>query len=299
MNDFDRSIAELASAVPPRPSGLIPLVKRAPNSLRWRLIKAYWLLKREAIGMTHRIQGRRIVHLLHIGKTGGTALKSALKGYEHAGDYELALHEHESTLKTIPLGEKVIFVVRDPISRFVSGFYARQRQDVPRHNVPWDPEEETAFRRFSSPTELALGLSSDSEELRIAAADAIKSIQHLKAPQWTWFGKESYLLSRRRDILFIGFQENLDDDFELLKRILNLPAKVNLPKDEVAAHKNPASTDRRLNDEAIRNLKVWYAQDYRFFSLCQEIAASIRSDLEKASLGRITTESAKALIAKQ
>ena len=235
MSEKEQLIAQLASAAPTRPSGLIQLLKRAPNSLRWRLIIAYWLLKREATGMIHRLRGRRVLHFLHIGKTGGTAAKSALRGHEKSGDYEIILHEHEFQLKDVPLGEKVVFFVRDPISRFVSGFYGRQRQDLPRHDAPWTPGEEIAFRRFGSPNELALALSADDQELQAAAVDAIRVVSHLRSPQWSWFKKEHYFLSRRSDIVFIGFQETLKEDFALLKKILNLPEHVRLPEDEVAS----------------------------------------------------------------
>ena len=220
------------------------------------------------------------MHLLHIGKTGGTATKRALKGHEHAGDYELVLHEHEFVLQDVPLGEKVIFFVRDPISRFVSGFYGRQRQDRPRHNAPWSPGEEIAFRRFNTPNELALALSSDDQELREAAVHAIQNIDHLKRPHWTWFKDERYFASRRSDILLIGFQQTLNEDFALLKKVLNLPEDVSLPRDDVAAHKNPMHVDKGLDDQAIRNLKVWYARDYRFLELCQDFASQIRSKVD-------------------
>src|SRR5262245_6976386 len=166
INDRQHAIALLASDVPKRPSGIIPLLKRAPNSLRWRLIKAYWLMKREMMGMIHRLQGRRIVHFLHIPKTGGTALIHALTGYETQGDYELKLHDgHDFKLSQVPLGEKVVLFMRDPISRLISGFYGRLRQDLPRYdNAPWHPDEEAAFRRFRTPNELALALSSSDPE---------------------------------------------------------------------------------------------------------------------------------------
>ena len=122
MSDQERLIARLATACYARPSvSLFQFLKRAPNSLRWKFIIAYWLLSREVTGMIHRLQNRQIAHLLHIGKTGGTATKRALKGYERAGEYELVLHEHECTLEKVPIGEKVIFFVRDrsPVSSAV------------------------------------------------------------------------------------------------------------------------------------------------------------------------------------
>jgi Sulfotransferase family len=294
MNDKEQLIAQLAAAVPARPSGLIQLLRRAPNSLRWKFIIWYWLLKREATGMTHRLQSRRVLHFLHIGKTGGTAAKSALRGHEKSGSYEIILHEHEFQLKDVPLGEKVVFFVRDPISRFVSGFYGRQRQDLPRHDAPWTLGEEIAFRRFKTPNELALALSTDDQELQAAAINAIRMISHLRSPHWTWFKNEHYFLCRHSDILFIGFQETLKEDFALLKKILNLPQYVKLPEDEVASHKNPIHMDRRLDEQAIQNLKIWYARDYQFLELCGKLVAQRRSSWDKSAIDYKVPEPAKA-----
>jgi hypothetical protein len=295
MNDKEQLIAALAAAVPSRPSGLVPLIKRAPNSLRWRLTIRYWLLKRECKGLAHRLQSRRIAHFLHIPKTGGTALTAALSGREKSGDYEIVLHDgHGVQVSDIPLGEKIFFFMRDPISRFVSGFYGRQRQDRPRYDAPWDPEEEAVFRRFNTPNEVALALSSDDHESRVAAATALRCLLQLKIPLQSWFYNEAYLRSRASDILFIGFQETLKDDFELLRRILGLPGDVVLPTDEVAAHKNPAQVDYGLESEAMRNLRIWYANDYRFFEICKEISARIRREFERLSPDPATREPGKA-----
>jgi hypothetical protein len=233
--------------------------------------------------MVHRLQGRRIVHFLHVPKTGGTAVIHALSGFEKAGDYEIFLHEgHFVNLIHIPRGEKVCLFLRDPISRFVSAFYGRQREDRPRYdNVPWDADEAATFQRFATPNEVALALSSDDPEQRAAAAAAIKTLLQMRIPLWTWFKSKSYLFSRKADILFIGFQETMNEDFDLLKRILNLPDEVRLPEDEVAAHKAPARVDKRLDEGAIRNLKIWFARDYHLLELCREIAARIRSDFER------------------
>jgi hypothetical protein len=64
--------------------------------------------------MSYRLPGRQIALVLHIGKTGGTALKSALRPYLNSGDYEIRLHGHQFGLPDFPRGEKVIFFVRDP-----------------------------------------------------------------------------------------------------------------------------------------------------------------------------------------
>ncbi len=69
------------------------------------------------------------IHFIHIGKTGGTAVKYALQDYNATVlgcRYEIILHNHNFKLKDIPIGEKFFFFVREPIDRFISGFYSRK-----------------------------------------------------------------------------------------------------------------------------------------------------------------------------
>ena len=82
----------------------------------------------------NRLRNRRNVHLLHIGKTGGTAVKAAVRQSDANGS--LLIHPHEVTLRDIAPGDDVIFFVRNPVDRFVSGFFSRKRQGQPGHFVP-------------------------------------------------------------------------------------------------------------------------------------------------------------------
>jgi len=86
--------------------------------------------------LIHKIQGKQLIHFLHIGKTGGSAIKYALTQYSVSGRYAIYLHSHNFRLRDVPIGESVFFFLRDPISRFKSGFYSRQRQGQPRYFVP-------------------------------------------------------------------------------------------------------------------------------------------------------------------
>jgi len=225
--------------------------------------------------MLDRWRGRQLIHFLHIGKTGGTAVKHALKTCLEIDNYLILLHNHKVRLRDVPKGDKVIFFVRDPIKRFVSGFYGRQRQDLPRHFSPWSRDEKIAFKHFSTPNELAAALSSEDIDRRNLAVKAMKSIKHVRSSYWDWFGSEAYLLSRISDVFFIGFQESLDGDFQRLKDKLGLPETVKLPKNDLEAHKNPQKLDRRLEEVSIRNLNKWYAEDYAFIELCRKLANAI------------------------
>ena len=231
------------------------------------------LVTRRAID---KLRGKQVVHFLHIGKTGGTAVKHALKAHLNTKKYIIKLHPHAVKLRDVPKGEKVIFIVRDPISRFVSGFYSRKRQGRPRYYSPWSPDEETAFKQFSTPNALSKALASENKEMRNAAVKAMKNIKHVNASCWDWFESEAYFLSRISDVLFIGFQERLYDDFEILKEKLGLPETVKLPKGDDEAHRNPRDLDMNLVKETITNLKEWYARDYEFVKLCRKKAKPFR-----------------------
>jgi hypothetical protein len=224
-----------------------------------------------------RRRGTDVVHFLHVGKTGGTAVKAALRDVPPDSGCVLELHGHKVRLRDVPPGQRVVFFLRDPITRYVSSFYSRQRQGLPRHHTPWSREEEAAFARFTSPNDLAEALSSADENERSAARRAMKGITHVKSSYWDWFESEEYFRSRLDDITFVGFQETLDADFEGLKTKLGLPASLALPHGDVEAHKNPAGLDRDLSDTARRNLQAWYAQDYQFLALCRERADDINS----------------------
>ena len=72
---------------------------------------------------------QEVVHILHIRKTGGSAVKESLGPYTMTDKFRIKLHGHSFTLKDVPKGEKVVFFLRDPFTRFVSGFYSRKRKN--------------------------------------------------------------------------------------------------------------------------------------------------------------------------
>jgi hypothetical protein len=215
-----------------------------------------------------------VLHFLHVSKTGGTAIKHALRPYLTAGRFAIKLHPHKVTLAQVPSGEKFFFFLREPVSRFVSGFYSRQRQGRPRIHVPWTAGEQRAFARFRTANELALALSSNDMQIRNAAGEAMRKIAHARRTFDCWFGSDADFLRRIDDVLFIGFQEQLAEDFEILKRVLDVPQKAALPADDIAAHRNPTTVDKDLVAEARDNLLSWFAKDRQFLELCRFIRRS-------------------------
>jgi len=234
-------------------------------------------IKQLASRVIERLQNKQRVHFLHIGKTGGTAVRHALREHPSTRRFIILLHPHEVKLRDVPVGEGVIFFVRDPITRFVSAFYSRQRQGQPRYFSPWVPAEKEAFEHFATPNQLAVALGSSDDAERARAEKAMRNISVVKDSYWTWFESAEYFESRLADIFFVGFQERLTDDFEAVKEQLGLPADMKLPADDVQAHRNPAHLDRKLDDRAVSNLNEWYKDDFKFIRLCESLIEHRRS----------------------
>lgn len=209
------------------------------------------------------------VHFLHIGKTGGSAIKSILNNFLETPKYSIKLHGHGTSLKDIPKGDSVIFFLRDPVTRFISGFYSRQRKGQPRYYSEWSLKEKEVFEHFSTPNEVAVSLASE----QASAKMAMKCVQHFSRYS-KWYVDLDYFKSRTDDILFIGFQESLDSDFERLKSILGIPEEINLPTDDTTAHRNPNNVDKSIDENGIEALKKWYLEDTKFIELCKEIMSN-------------------------
>lgn len=209
---------------------------------------------------------KKKVHFLHIGKTGGSAIKSVLKRFQETPKYSVELHGHSASLKDIPKGEAVIFFLREPVSRFVSGFYSRQRKGQPRYYSEWSPKEKKVFEQYATPNDVAVSLA-QKQPSAVAAMDSVKHFSHYQ----NWYVDLDYFNSRADDILFIGFQESLNSDFDKLKDLLALPEGIALPTDGVEAHKNPANLDKSIDEEGVCALNEWYEEDTRFIHLCKQM----------------------------
>jgi hypothetical protein len=221
--------------------------------------------------MKLRLQGDEPVHFLHVGKCAGTALKEALKSDPPPPPIRVRMHSHGVRMMDVPHSDAFFFIVRDPVDRFVSGFMARRNRDTGRYREPWSPAETRAFERFPSPNAVGVALSAGGAR-RDEAVEALRSIAHVRTSYWDWFGNERAVRRRASKILWIGFQEGLEDDIPLLASRLGL-TEIRLPADPTRANRSEATVE--VSTEARNALAAWYRRDYDFVALCRDLATSV------------------------
>lgn len=222
------------------------------------------------------------VHFIHVSKAGGTALRHAIRSARvNAGGQLLSPwgevwgHDHRFRLSDVGAEHKAVIPLRDPVSRFLSGFYSRLRKGAPRHLVEWTEEERTSFERFPTPQALADALAEPSGPQRDDAELAMRSIGHLKFSMTHWTGSPDFVRRHIGLVLYVARQETLDEDWERLKGLLELPRDQALPRDAVAAHRTDYAGSRDLSPEGIAALQAWYADDYELLRIGDDVRAAM------------------------
>ena len=225
------------------------------------------------------------LHFVHIGKTGGTAIKRALRraGLAYWRDDEavnvpatpygrIKLHHHGFRLSDVAPEDHVFFCLRDPIDRFLSAYYSRLYKGQPRYYFEWTAAERQAFEAFPSPQRLARALASEDAAERSLAHRAMRDIRHMNHVCRV-VGTPSQLRSRVRQVVYVARQETLSTDWEQLKDLLQLPPDIDLPVSRKTAHRRDPSLDTTLDPRAIAALKDWYRGDYLLLRYCEALRA--------------------------
>lgn len=215
---------------------------------------------------------RRGIHFLHIGKNAGSYIHNVSRQINAlSSDAVVVKHSHDALLKDLPEDDPYFFSIRNPVSRFKSGFYSRKRKGQPRVYSEWSAHDEIAFSEFEHANDLAESLFENGAIGRKAYA-AMKSIRHLSQNQCDWFSCCGNFL-RVRPPIWIIRQENFDADIRtwISKAFPDLDtSKINFDVDEISSHRNNYSNVPELSDRAKENLSRWYIQDLQFYDMCSE-----------------------------
>jgi len=214
-----------------------------------------------------RARARRI-HFLHIGKTAGTQIGYIITAInKSSSSIKISHRGHDIFLRHIPADDAYFFGIRDPISRFKSGFYSRKRKGLPRHSHEWTACEAKAFQDFEHANDLAEALFSEGKSGENAFG-AIKSISHTAMNQTDWFYGFGNLFEVRPPLAIIR-QECFEKDMDRFQRKLGIAEPIKPTGDAIRAHKNDYSTIPELSPKAIENLRAWYRQDFEFYKQCE------------------------------
>ena len=224
------------------------------------------------------------ISFLHIGKTGGTAVRTPIRDFLETGpDVVIELPMHRYGLKDVMEDSdttKVMFFIREPVSRFASGFNSRLRKGWPRHQGTWSKKEEEAFATFKTPNELAEGLGANGWMMRHKARKAVQAIRHTRMAYEHYLGSVELLEQARDRIFFVGAQETLDADYEMMKKLLGMGPEYVLPRDDVGAHRTPDGFSKDISPEGRANLEKYFAKDFEIYEWCRAYREKMMQDLE-------------------
>lgn len=213
------------------------------------------------------------VHFLHVSKAAGTQIGQVIKQINSSSfERKFVKHGHEVALFNLPQDQDYFFSVRDPVSRFKSGFYSRQRKGQPRYYNEWSEQERLAFENFPHANDLAEALFTPGQRGREAVA-AIRAIQHCSRNLVDWFKFHGHMFEIRPPIWILR-QEHFARDLGVFLKRCGYEGTLELAADKTRSHANDYSGIPELSDRARENLRRWYVQDYAFLDLCQEWMAT-------------------------
>lgn len=217
---------------------------------------------------------------LHIGKTGGTYIKSILK--KQAGqDNRLFVGEHidtlSSTKSTYGADRKLAFTFRNPKLRFVSGFNSRLRQGRPTYNVNWSEGEAIAFSYFATPNHLAEALYAKDERQKSAARYAISQVLHLKTG-YTHYLTSPDLMDQEMaagNILLCCETSKIDNNIGKIFRALGLE---DVEIRDGNRNTAPDSASQIMSPLAVENIEEYWKDEFEIYQHCLKCAGELGFD---------------------
>lgn len=217
------------------------------------------------------------IKIIHIGKTGGTYIKNKFnfKNYHHKKQYKLN-------------DELYIIWIRNPIKRFVSAFYfsynlintnifkfnnindinlkncigaERVKRKIENKRIYiYNSEYDKLINFFKTPNILAESLTSNNKYIKSLANKLFTyNYGHIYHSIGWYLWDGDFVKKHHNKILFVGSQENMDNDVNILSKKLNI--KIN-NTDKI--RENTVKYDKFLSKTALLNIYNFYKDtDYK------------------------------------
>ncbi len=210
-----------------------------------------------------------LIAFIHIGKTGGTFVKQVIRHNQGAATgIILPGHTPLAELEATHTPElRFCFVFRDPVARFVSGFYSRLRMGRPLRKVKWSTQEAVAFSFFPTANSLAEALSSPDDRLKSAAIFAMSAIRHVHRGYVFHFGPQiDFTVNALERLQVCVDLEHLD---QYLPAFLD---KIGVANGQIPPRSDPtASYDRSLSPLAQENLRDFWQEEFDYYEMFKEL----------------------------
>ncbi|MDE4276774.1 sulfotransferase family 2 domain-containing protein [Phaeobacter gallaeciensis] len=229
-----------------------------------------------------------MLFFMHVGKTGGTQVKRFIRNAVGAPKLQepQVIQDRIVLLNHCTLGEAekrfgeptgLILTYRDPIERFVSGFYCRQRMGLPEHRARWDAAEAAAFLYFKTANDLAEALSSEDPTKYSAAHFSMHAIRHIRRGYQFHFGHpSSFVLDYGTRIRACVETKDLERSWhKIIQAIDGDTPKRARPTTTSATPDYP----KTLSDLARSNLRSNWAVEFEFYNVFKTLDESLEENL--------------------
>lgn len=214
---------------------------------------------------------------LHIPKTGGSGVNEYGRELVARGYRFPCIFGHgwkvEEILAHFP-EMRLCFILRDPLSKMISGFNSRLRQGRPTYNSLWSPAEAAAFSILPSPRHLLDAILSDDEFQQSALAYAKRHIRHLRWNYAFYFKDVEAVNTRRDHFEVIGEISKLSDFIERLTALSGAPVSLaaELYEKRHEAVGKPDDVLTGYSDSEISRIRQFLRKDFHIHRELRAIA---------------------------
>ena len=231
-------------------------------------IKIFFLLKKiYFLKFKSKIQlNNNYVYFLHIGKSGGTILKSIFSNQKNQRK-ELKFIGLPERYKLYQLNskQKYIFSIRNPIDRYLSAFTSRKKKsDV------WTKEyysiEGFGFYLYDDANKLAEDLYCKNLFKMVKAHISMRCIPIINENIFSWFTLNDL---KKNPPLFIFENSTINEDWKNFSVIFNFDE--NDMSNHMHMRNKTLDKKSKLSEIAKHNLKKYYKIDFEIYNYCLRI----------------------------
>jgi len=208
---------------------------------------------------------------MHIPKTGGTGVNAFGKSLVERGHRFPCIFGHGWTVQEILENFPKIqinFILRDPLSKMISGFNSRIRQGRPTYNSIWTPGEASAFTLFPSVRNFFDAILADDEFNKSAVAYTMRRVRHLHWNYGFYFKNLETIRANQSSFRLIGTMETLNEFVGGMTALVGAPESLAREFYE-KQHESSTRAEQALegySPKEINRIRNFLRRDYRIYS---------------------------------